>query len=131
MFLLFNIFFCFYMFVNKHFAYLKDLKVVQCKIFLYEDKYIARISYLQYCTFHLSRPQTANNIRLRNIWSLKFLLHYLWLADLAKSISLLFVNICQYLSFLNIFFIRFCPAEKCGVSPTLLILWFINLNDST
>ena len=28
--------------------------------------------------------------------------------------------LCQYLSFLNIFFNRFCPVEKCGVTPNCL-----------
>ena len=29
-----------------------------------------------------------------------------------------FLNcMCQYLSFLNIFFNRFCPVEKCGFTP--------------
>ena len=26
-------------------------------------------------------------------------------------------QLCQYLSFLNIVFNRFCPLEKCGVTP--------------
>ena len=36
---------------------------------------------------------------------------------LSKSFSQLIVSI---LSFLNIFFNRFCPVEKCGVSPHCL-----------
>ena len=53
-------------------------------------------------------------------------MHYLWSADLSKklfSIVLIFTflnSFCQYLSFRNIFFNRFCPVEKRGVTPHCL-----------
>ena len=66
--LIFNMFYCFWIFVNKLFtyltcAYLKKKKVFSCKIFnillSYEDKDIDRYSKLHWCTFkwkHLPRP---------------------------------------------------------------------------
>ena len=59
------------------------------------------------------------------------ILHYLWLADISKSFSEMILSIftfsqyfinsfCQCLSFRNIFFNRFCPVEKCGVTPHCL-----------
>ena len=71
-------------------------------------------------------------------------LHYFCSVDLSKSLPIDCVNtylfsmffsiffqsclvekvflnwLCQYLSFLNIFFNRFCPVEKCGVTPHCL-----------
>ena len=60
------------------------------------------------------------------------MLHYLWSVDLSiKLFSIDYVNIylfsiffpidsVQYLSFLNIFFNRFCLVDKCGVTPHFL-----------
>ena len=41
------------------------------------------------------------------------MLHYLCTADQ----SIIFSQLRQYLSSLNIFLYGFCPVEKCGVSP--------------
>ena len=55
--LLFSVFYCFCMFVNKHFANLKCAKK-WCDVqsgwyyFLYKDECIARFSYLHECTFN-------------------------------------------------------------------------------
>ena len=57
------------------------------------------------------------------------ILHYLWSADLSKSFSQLIVSIdCVNIHLFPIFFNRFYWVEKCGVTPTLLISWFINFN---
>ena len=52
------------------------------------------------------------------------ILHYLCSVDLSKSFSELIV---QYLSFLNIFFNRFCPVEECGVPPRCLYRGLLTL----
>ena len=57
------------------------------------------------------------------------IMHYLWSADLSKSFSQLIVSIdCVNIHLFPIFFNRFYWVEKCGVTPTLLISWFINFN---
>ena len=37
-----------------------------------------------------------------------------------RSFGFLYLWLCQYLSFLDIFFNRFCPAKKCEVTPHYL-----------
>ena len=57
------------------------------------------------------------------------IMYYLWSADLSKSFSQLIVSIdCVNIHLFPIFFNRFYWVEKCGVTPTLLISWFINFN---
>ena len=57
------------------------------------------------------------------------IMHYLWSADLSKSFSQLIVSIdCVNTHLFPIFFNRFYWVEKCGVTPILLISWFINFN---
>ena len=46
------------------------------------------------------------------------ILHCLCSANLLYKVYLNWL--CQYLSFLNIFFNRFCAVENCGVTPHYL-----------
>ena len=60
------------------------------------------------------------------------ILHYSWSADLSKSFSQLIMAI--FIFFQYFFFNRFCPVERCGVTPhcvyhdslTLSLRYFTN-----
>ena len=65
--LLFNIFYCFCMFVKKHFIYLGCVYLKKLTLFLYEtfgtlilceDEDIGRLSNLHYCTFNIMTGNT-------------------------------------------------------------------------
>ena len=55
------------------------------------------------------------------------ILHYLWSVDLSKSFPQLIVSI---FTFLNIFYNRFYPVKKCGVTPHWLYRDSLTLNVS-
>ena len=75
--------------------------------------------------FHRTPPVAASAIFVISYLKVTShgICHYLWSAILLKSFSVLIVSIfilCQF------FFNRICPVEKYGVTPTMLISWFIN-----
>ena len=57
---------------------------------------------------------------------------YIALFVVSRLIKKFFFNwLCQYLSFLNIFFNRFCPVEKGGVTPNCLYHDSLTLRNNT
>ena len=102
-------------------------KVLDLKICIFIKKTLQHTCFLVKFTKHLKTPflqNTSGGYLWRSNLTSHSILHYLWSADLPKSLSLLIVSLSIFSQY---FFQKSLPGGKKWGYPTLLISWFINV----